>query len=35
MDMFSDNDWNQIVYDLNIVAKTRELEKVLKAKVII
>lgn len=33
MDMFSDNDWNQIVYDLNVVAKSKELEKVLKTKV--
>lgn len=33
MDMFSDNDWNQIVYDLNVVAKSRELEKILKTKV--
>lgn len=33
MDMFSDNDWNQIVFDLNVVAKSRELEKILKTKV--
>lgn len=33
MDMFSDNDWNQIVYDLNVVSKSRELEKILKTKV--
>lgn len=33
MDMFSDNDWNQIVQDLNVVAKSRELEKLLKTKV--
>lgn len=33
MDMFSDNDWNQIVYDLNVVAKSKELEKNLKTKV--
>lgn len=33
MDMFSDNDWNQIVLDLNVVAKSRELEKLLKTKV--
>lgn len=33
MDMFSENDWNQIVYDLNVIAKSRELEKILKTKV--
>lgn len=33
MDMFSDNDWNQIVFDLNVTAKSRELEKILKTKV--
>lgn len=33
MDMFSDNDWNQIVYELNVVSKSRELEKILKTKV--
>lgn len=33
MDMFSDNDWNQIVYELNVVAKSKELEKILKTKV--
>lgn len=33
MDMFSDNDWNQIVMDLNVVAKSKELEKILKTKV--
>lgn len=33
MDMFSDNDWNQIVFDLNVVARSRELEKLLKTKV--
>lgn len=33
MDMFSDNDWNQIVFNLNVVARSRELEKLLKTKV--
>lgn len=33
MDMFSDNDWNQMVFDLNIIAKSKELEKILKTKV--
>lgn len=33
MDMFSDNDWNQIVFDLNVTTKSRELEKILKTKV--
>lgn len=33
MDMFSDNDWNQIVYELNVISKSRELEKILKTKV--
>jgi HEAT repeat-containing protein 3 len=33
MDIFSDNDWNQIAYDLSLVAKSRELEKMLKTKV--
>lgn len=33
MDMFSDSDWNQIVVDLNVVAKSKELEKMLKTKV--
>jgi HEAT repeat-containing protein 3 len=33
MDMFSDNDWNQIVYELNVVAKSKELERILKTKV--
>lgn len=33
MDMFSDNDWNQIVHDLQVVVKSRELEKILKTKV--
>lgn len=32
MDMFSDNDWTQIAYDLNLVQKSRELEKLLKNK---
>lgn len=32
MDMFSDNDWNQICYELNLAQKTKELEKSLKAK---
>lgn len=34
MDMFSDNDWNQIVYELNVIAKSKELERMLKTKVI-
>jgi hypothetical protein len=34
MDMFSENDWDQIVYELNVVAKAKELEKMLKTKVI-
>lgn len=33
MDMFSENDWNQIVHDLSVIAKSRELEKILKTKV--
>lgn len=33
MDMFSDNDWNQIVAELNVVGKSKELEKILKTKV--
>lgn len=33
MDMFSENDWNQIVYDLNVIPKSKELEKILKTKV--
>lgn len=33
MDMFSDNDWNQIVYELDVVSKSRQLEKILKTKV--
>lgn len=32
MDMFSDNDWNQICYELNLAQRTKELEKSLKAK---
>ncbi|CRK86711.1 CLUMA_CG000544, isoform A [Clunio marinus] len=32
MDIFSDNDWNQIVDDLNVILKSRELEKILKTK---
>ncbi|XP_055302800.1 HEAT repeat-containing protein 3 [Sitodiplosis mosellana] len=32
MDLFSDNDWNQISYELNLAQKTRELEKILKHK---
>lgn len=32
MDLFSDNDWNQISHELNLAQKTRELEKVLKNK---
>uniref|UniRef100_A0A1L8DCW3 SYO1-like TPR repeats domain-containing protein n=1 Tax=Nyssomyia neivai TaxID=330878 RepID=A0A1L8DCW3_9DIPT len=32
MDMFSDNDWLQIAYDVNLVQKSRELERSLKAK---
>lgn len=34
MDMFSDNDWNEIVHELNVIAKSKELEKILKTKVI-
>jgi hypothetical protein len=33
MDMFSDNDWDKIVAELNIIGQTRELEKKLKTKV--
>lgn len=33
MDMFSENDWNQIVFDLNVIGKSRALEKSLKTKV--
>lgn len=32
MDLFSDNDWNQIAYEMNLTQKTRELEKILKNK---
>lgn len=32
MDLFSDNDWNQISYEVNLVQKTKELEKILKNK---
>lgn len=32
MDIFSDNDWNQIAYELNLAQKTKELEKILKNK---
>lgn len=32
MDLYSDNEWNQISYELNMVQKTKELEKVLKNK---
>lgn len=32
MDMFSDNDWNQICYELNLAQKSKELEKSLKTK---
>lgn len=30
MDLFSENDWNQISYELNLAQKTKELEKTLK-----
>lgn len=33
MDMFSDNDWTQIVAELNVIGQTRDLEKKLKTKV--
>lgn len=33
MDMFSDNDWNQIVYEMNVIGKSKELERILKTKV--
>lgn len=33
MDMFSDNDWNEIVHELNVVSKSKELEKILKTKI--
>lgn len=32
MDMFSDNDWNQIAFELNISQKTKELERIVKNK---
>lgn len=32
MDLFADNDWNQIAYELNLTQKSKELEKVLKSK---
>lgn len=32
MDLFSDNDWNQISYELSLAQKTKELEKILKNK---
>lgn len=32
MDLFADNDWNQIAFELNLAQKTKELEKVLKNK---
>lgn len=32
MDMFTDNDWNQIVYELNLGQKAKELDKILKNK---
>lgn len=32
MDMFSDNDWNQIAFELNLVQKSKELERLLKHK---
>lgn len=32
MDLFSDNDWNQISCEMNLAQKTRELEKILKNK---
>uniref|UniRef100_U5ENR9 SYO1-like TPR repeats domain-containing protein n=1 Tax=Corethrella appendiculata TaxID=1370023 RepID=U5ENR9_9DIPT len=32
MDIFSDNDWLKIIYDLNMVLKCKELEKILKTK---
>lgn len=33
MDMFADNDWNQLVIDCNIIPKSKEIEKILKTKV--
>lgn len=32
MDLFSDNDWNQISHELSLAQKTKELEKILKNK---
>lgn len=32
MDLYADNEWNQISYELNMVQKTKELEKALKTK---
>lgn len=32
MDLFSENDWNQISYELSLTQKTKELEKILKNK---
>lgn len=32
MDLFADNDWNQIAHELNLVQKSKELEKLLKNK---
>lgn len=32
MDMFADNDWNKISYELNLAQKIKELERVLKSK---
>lgn len=32
MDLFADNDWNQIAYELNLAQKTKELERILKIK---
>jgi len=32
MDMFSDNDWDPLVYELNLSQKAKELEKILKNK---
>ncbi|XP_037042309.1 HEAT repeat-containing protein 3 [Bradysia coprophila] len=33
MDIFSDNDWEQIVHELGLVAKAKQLERVLKNKI--
>lgn len=32
MDLFADNDWNQISYEVNLAQKTKDLEKILKNK---